>query len=454
MIPTLPPGFSHPMRIGGGAFASVYRVRQASVDRWVALKVIEETDRDRRRAVLKEATTQARMHLSCVPQVYDAFEWKKSVCIAMQWIKGASLAELLQRDPSRQQRMWLADGFIRALARLHAEGYAHRDLKPANVVVSPSDGIYLVDFGLTKHVRDPEKSMTGVVKGTPAYMAPELWRAGGDTDHMRADVYSAGLILREILAGDESVRFADALVKEDPRPRPASGWGIQSLWETGFTQAVPTPGWHELAGPPTARLHAKNLLAAARELLAGGRHDEAYWLLVECLEEDPEYGEAVELMEAFPALSRRKAVRRSVVVALAACAIAAIIVGVFFAGRQSSAWQRIVGIGGGISESGITLLKSTRAGNRSREGSAAFLEDSLPAAHLSGCVVVKSFPADGELSIDGRPIGPRANLRQGIPLAFGKHVLRWKVDGRGVIWRERIAILPFEVKGLTIRERL
>ena len=126
MIPKLPKGFSHPMRIGEGGFASVYRVRQQALDRWVAIKFIHEKNRDKRTELLKEAKVQARIRTDCIPQIYDAFEWHQNVCIVMQWIKGVSLATLLESSFSVEEKILLAQGFIAALANLHSLGFAHQ----------------------------------------------------------------------------------------------------------------------------------------------------------------------------------------------------------------------------------------------------------------------------------------------------------------------------------------
>ena len=79
MLSRLPRGFTHPMRIGTGAFASVFRVHQSALDRKVAFKIIHEKNAVGRSELLKEAKTQAKLRAGCVPQVYDAFEWKNCV---------------------------------------------------------------------------------------------------------------------------------------------------------------------------------------------------------------------------------------------------------------------------------------------------------------------------------------------------------------------------------------
>ena len=178
MLPKFPPGFSHPMHIGTGAFASVYRVRQTVLERWVALKFVFEKNPHRRRELLGEAQTQAKLHAECVPRIYDAFEWRQSVCIVMEWIRGVSLAEVLTSDLSLDDRIRMAGSLIRALAEIHARGFAHRDLKPENVLAAPDHGLYLVDFGFSRNIAEQHRSSVNVAKGTPAYMAPELWTLG------------------------------------------------------------------------------------------------------------------------------------------------------------------------------------------------------------------------------------------------------------------------------------
>jgi serine/threonine-protein kinase len=199
MIPRLPPGFTHPILTGEGAFSTVYRARQTSLDRWVALKIIAEKDRLRRNELLSEAKTQANIHLDCIPQIYDTFEWDKRIFIVMQWLKGISLREILDDFPSINCRHRIADSLVNSIVKLHEQGFAHRDLKPENVFISPDYGIFLVDFGFTKNIIDGKKSMSGTIKGTPAYMAPELWSSSETIDPLRSDLFSLGRFLKNCI---------------------------------------------------------------------------------------------------------------------------------------------------------------------------------------------------------------------------------------------------------------
>lgn len=219
------------MLLGEGAFASVFRVRQTALDRLVAIKVLHEKDPAKKRDLVKEATTQARIRADCIPQVYHVFEWRSRVCIVMEWIKGVSLSSLIAHFPAAEERLWLADHVIRSLSALHTLGFAHRDLKPENILVSPDKGVMLVDFGFTKNVIDGQQSISGVVKGTPAYMAPELWTGGCAADPMRCDVFAAGKIVRDILSEDVCPSFTAQCISDDPSRRPSSGSEMLALWQ-------------------------------------------------------------------------------------------------------------------------------------------------------------------------------------------------------------------------------
>jgi|GEM_PF-1112692 len=454
MVPALPKGFTHPMAIGGGAFATVYRARQSGVERWVAVKLIARKDSAERREMLKEATVQAQIRVNCIPQVFDAFEWKKTVCIVMQWIKGTPLAEILLRSPSPATRLWLADCFVRALAHLHEAGFAHRDLKPANIVVSPAEGLFLVDFSFTKNMRDIEKSVSGVVKGTPAYMAPELWRCGGRVDHMRADVYSAGIIIREILGDTHADFIAQTLVADNPEKRPASCAAFLPLWRQRVGMVDCDSRWPQMLNSMVADIHSQNLLAAAKELMGAGRYDEAYGLLVECIEENPDRTEAVQLMGSFSSLIRRRAAKRSAAVAAAAAAAFLCIAGVLLSGREDTRWRRRLHQPTSPRKNmEMTLMKTMRAGSAYKAAAGPFKADSLHLRHLTGSVFFKTLPAEGELIVDGRRYGSSDELLNGISLPFGMHTMLWRTAEKKILWRERVRLLPFQRVGISVTKR-
>ena len=449
MIPRLPKGFSHPLRIGEGSFASVYRVRQHALDRWVAVKFIHERDRKKRRDLLREARTQAQIKADCIPQIYDAFEWHCNVCIIMQWIRGIPLLSVLDTPLSEEERYFLAHGFIASLANLHTLNFAHRDLKPANIIISPENGIHLVDFGFAKSVHDIHQSIAGVAKGTPAYMAPELWRFGGTVDLMRADVFSAGKILLQILSGTPVVSFTEQLMNENPEKRPSSGLELLALWKAQESITAPrSVSWSGIAGNICSDMLSAKLLLASKELLFAGRHEEAYWLLVESIEENANNADAIQLMSRFSQNGslRKRSVRKYLI--LASLLIVAL-VSAFLVGRRSSEYQ----VSGKLVRKQERLLLLARDQQNVSSGHCPLKEDTLSISSLKGRVVVKAGPVQGKLLVNNSLMSHADNGFFRIDLMPGTHLLTWLDTAGNVYWFERVSVLPFQIKHVTVTKR-
>jgi serine/threonine protein kinase len=441
MLPKFPPGFSHPLRIGTGAFASVYRVRQTALERWVALKFVFEKNPTRRHELLKEAQTQAKLHAECVPQIYDAFEWRQSVCMVMEWIRGVSLADLLTAELSVDDRMLVAGSLIRSLAAIHAQGFAHRDLKPENVLVAPGRGLFLVDFGFSKHIAERQMSSVNVAKGTPAYMAPELWSKGGQVDLMRADVYAAGKVLVQILEGCVHEDFTRLLLKDNPVQRPATGTELLALWENRGLSSSGTADWQRIAGDLVAARLSDGLLAGARLLQYAHRSEEAYWLLVESLEENGNNGEAVELMATFQSSPGRR--RTIVQYALFTMILLVGIAAAYLLGsgsrsrmpyKQSDLYrQRVPKLSSMIGTAAPVLQVTLR-------------EDTLRTDKLSGRLLVRNIPPETELAVDARKISADSISLHGVYLHRGEHLVSLHDRTGRIIRQERVGLLPFQTK--------
>jgi predicted Ser/Thr protein kinase len=438
------------MCIGEGAFAAVYRVRQNALDRWVAVKVLDEKDQARKREIIKEATTQAKIAAACIPQVYHVFEWKRRVWIVMEWIRGVSLSTILARNPSHEQRLWLADGCIRSLACLHNRGFAHRDLKPANILISPDRGVVLVDFGFSRKVIDGQKSIAGVVKGTPAYMAPELWLGKPGVDSMRCDVYALGKVLRDTLPEEHTSALSALCAHDTASKRPANAEAVLDMWKKDARDAGPAADWRVLSHDPTSYHLSEKLVAAARVLLSRGRQDEAYWLLVESIEENPAHTEAVLLMNSFPkyvaAKKKQRRLTYAVSIVLSVCLLLLAFVigwnsrgwngaGVADASRQRDAQDRFALIARALKSSSPADFAAARAPLR---------EDLARESPLKGTIFIAAHPLQGTLRVDGEPVEQRAGLPNGVMLSYGRHTLSWVDDNGKTLWREKINLLPFE----------
>jgi hypothetical protein len=440
------------MRIGDGAFASVYRVRQNALDRWAAVKVLDERDPSRKRGIISEATTQARITSGCIPQVYHVFEWNRRIWIVMEWIKGVSLSVILARQPSEKERLWLADGCIRSLACLHGLGFAHRDLKPANILISPDKGVVLVDFGFAKKVSDGHESVAGVVKGTPAYMAPELWTGKASVDPMRCDVFALGRILRDILRGEPYEALSSRCSHEVAQKRPATAQAVLDIWEKMMPPSAPAD-WPGLSRAPTSHHLSEKLANAARVLLSRGRQDEAYWLLVESIEENPANAEAVLLMNSFPKYVAAKKRQRRMTYAASAAACVCLVLIAFAFGWNSRGWN-----GDAVADASKLRDAKDRSAliARALQGrelpaargaeEAALREDIADAGRLQGTVYIAAHPLKGALMVDGEPVRRKDSVLSGVMLPYGRHVIAWADENGTTLWREKINLLPFETR--------
>jgi serine/threonine protein kinase len=197
-------------KLGQGGMGIVYSARDERLERMVALKTISSVsvDETARRRFWREARAAASVNHPNVCQLFEIGEDQGELFIAMELLEGESLAERLQRGAMTvAETMPIALGMLAALSALHARGVIHRDLKPSNVFLT-SHGVKLLDFGLAR-TNEPElaRSMVGVgeltdpgmVVGTPRYIAPE--QIAGDPIDARSDLFAAGVILFEMLAG-------------------------------------------------------------------------------------------------------------------------------------------------------------------------------------------------------------------------------------------------------------
>jgi len=193
--------------IGKGAYAEVFRAVDTTLDRTVALKLLKPAllaDEDAVSRFMREARAAANLIHPRIAWVWEVGELEGRFYIAMRFIEGQPLDQLLKvHGPlpwTRAQEIVQQIG--EALSYAHGRGLVHRDVKPQNVLLSKEEGAVLTDFGL---VRAMESSgvgtRTGVLMGTPAYMAPEIWR--GENAGPAADQYALACILCELLTGQQ-----------------------------------------------------------------------------------------------------------------------------------------------------------------------------------------------------------------------------------------------------------
>ena len=213
--------------LGRGAFASVYLVKNLRLGRSEALKVLGEThdgDGEFGQRFVDEAMMVAGLDHPNIVKVYDYGQDDGIIWYSMQLIDGPTLrAELTARqrmDPTRVAH--LAIPLLDALDYSHRRGIVHRDIKPSNILLDSRGRPYVMDFGIAKSAESALKTMTGSILGTPVYISPE--QMSGEKVDGRADLYSLGIALYELIAGLPPFHGSEALVimmqriKEDPEP--------------------------------------------------------------------------------------------------------------------------------------------------------------------------------------------------------------------------------------------
>ncbi len=205
-------------KIGQGGMGEVYRAQDNLLHRVVALKTLITEDRlatIAKQRFLREAKSIGQIRHPRIVSVYDLQEVDDSYVLVMQYIKGGSLADLLQKEKLSVKRSCeVILSILEGISYAHDQGIIHRDLKPANILIDEDNDIYISDFGLAKlHGDEDEKlSRTGEILGTPAYMPPEQAQGKKEEVDPQSDVYSVGVIFYEMLTGEAPFQGENPLV--------------------------------------------------------------------------------------------------------------------------------------------------------------------------------------------------------------------------------------------------
>jgi outer membrane protein assembly factor BamB len=229
--------------VARGGMGVVYRARQCSLDRVVALKMILAGQLAGEADVLRfrqEAQMAARLQHPGIVALHEVGEHEGQHFFSMDYVEGQSLAELVRERPLPPEK---AIRYVRLVAEAvqfaHEQGVLHRDLKPANVLVDRFDVPRVTDFGLAKNVQKGEGlTATGAVLGTPGYMPPEQASATKGQVGPASDVYSLGAVLYELVTGRPPFRAATPLdtllqvLEAEPAPPRLLNPGISRNLET------------------------------------------------------------------------------------------------------------------------------------------------------------------------------------------------------------------------------
>ena len=235
-------------RLGRGGQGSVYLAFDTRLERRVALKVLTSAlppSREMLRRFHREAAAAARLEHPGICTVYESGEVDGRRYIAMRYVEGTTLQELLERSRAQRDSMLrlpasaapgamrrrgmesvvaLVEQLAAALAAAHEAGVLHRDVKPGNVIVAADGAPVLVDFGLARDLQVPDSlTRSGDCFGTPHYMAPEQLARQGAPPDQRADVYALGVVLYECATlrlpcvGETLEALVQAVLAREPR---------------------------------------------------------------------------------------------------------------------------------------------------------------------------------------------------------------------------------------------
>ncbi len=225
-------------KLGAGGMGEIYKAEDTRLHRTVAIKILSPavaSDPERRKRFLQEAQAASALNHPNIITIYDIVSEGDTQCMVMEYVAGKTLREMIPAGGLRvPQALQYAVQIAGALSAAHAAGIIHRDLKPSNVMITPSNLVKILDFGLAKFM-DPtpasgeastvdqtQLTREGSIIGTVSYMSPE--QAEGKRVDARSDIFAFGSVLYEMLTGKRAfegtsgISTLSAILRDDVKP--------------------------------------------------------------------------------------------------------------------------------------------------------------------------------------------------------------------------------------------
>ena len=213
--------------LGRGGMGIVFQAYDKQLNEQVAIKILSpmlSSDSEALERMKREVSAARRITHPNVIRIHDISEAKGLNFVSMEYFHGENLKEHIRRNAplSMMQSFQIAAQICDGVDAAHQQGVVHRDLKSQNIIINPAQHAKIIDFGLAHNAHLQGMTATGLIMGTPEYMAPE--QVAGKRVDERADVYSLGIILYELFTGrvpftgDSAIAVGFKQMKDDPPP--------------------------------------------------------------------------------------------------------------------------------------------------------------------------------------------------------------------------------------------
>src|SRR6476660_9068848 len=212
-------------QIGRGGMGTVYKAIDETLDRRVALKLLNADliDQDAVERFRREALMLAKLNHGRIGAIHELSRNGHDLLMVMEYLEGETFEKLIERGPMEVPRaLSLISQVLDALEYAHGAGVIHRDLKPANLMLTPSGDVKVMDFGIARVQGSEHLTTNGYMVGTPAYMAPEQVR--GEEVDPRMDLYAVAVVLYRMLTrhlpfhGDTAIAMIHSQLNNPPTP--------------------------------------------------------------------------------------------------------------------------------------------------------------------------------------------------------------------------------------------